>query len=164
MAFVSAIAVSLAAVPAYAQSTDGPLSVLPPIEALTETIERPLFREDRRPPTIEEEQQEVADVESGLFTLIGIIVSPKQRLALVKVRGSQDVLQLSEGQKANGWTVLQISADDVIFESNDKTETIELIDIKPAPSRRPSARDRRRQAQQPAQQQAQPPSGEAPQR
>ena len=57
--------------PTYAQSTDGPLSVLPPIEALTETIERPLFREDRRPPTVEEEQQEVTDVESGLFTLIG---------------------------------------------------------------------------------------------
>lgn len=163
-AVVGAIAVVGAVSPGIAQSTDGPLSVLPPIEALTETIERPLFREDRRPPTIDEEQQEVADVESGLFTLIGIIVSPKQRLALVKVRGSQDVLQLSEGQQANGWTVIQISADDVIFESNDKTETIELIDIKPAPSRRPSARDRRRQAQQPTQQQAQPQPGEAPQK
>jgi type II secretory pathway component PulC len=164
LAVVGAIAVTLAVSPAFAQSTDGPLAALPPIEALTETIERPLFREDRRPPTIDEEQQEVADVESGLFTLVGIIVSPKQRLALVKVRGSQDVLQLSEGQQANGWTVIQISANDVIFESNDKTETIELIDIKPAPSRRPSARDRRRQAQQPAQQQAQPQPGEAPQR
>lgn len=164
LAAVGAIAVTLAVSPGLAQSTNGPLSVLPPIEALTETIERPLFREDRRPPTIDEAQQEVADVESGLFTLIGIIVSPKQRLALVKVRGSQDVLQLSEGQQANGWTVIQISADDVIFESNDKTETIELIDIKPAPSRRPSTRDRRRQAQQPAQQQAQPQPGEAPQK
>jgi type II secretory pathway component PulC len=164
LAVVGAIAVTLAVSPAFAQSTDDPLSVLPPIEALTETIERPLFREDRRPPTVDEEQEEAADVESGLFTLVGIIVSPKQRLALVKVRGSQDVLQLSEGQQANGWTVIQISANDVIFESNDKTETIELIDIKPAPSRRPSARDRRRQAQQPAQQQAQPQPGEAPQR
>jgi type II secretory pathway component PulC len=164
LAVVGAIAVTLAVSPAFAQSTDDPLSVLPPIEALTETIERPLFREDRRHPTVDEEQEEAADVESGLFTLVGIIVSPKQRLALVKVRGSQDVLQLSEGQQANGWTVIQISANDVIFESNDKTETIELIDIKPAPSRRPSARDRRRQAQQPAQQQAQPQPGEAPQR
>jgi type II secretory pathway component PulC len=164
LALVGAIAFAVAVSPALAQSTNGPLSVLPPIDALSETIERPLFREDRRPPTVEEEQQEAADVESGLFTLVGIIVSPKQRLALVKVRGSQDVLQLSEGQQANGWTVLQISADEVIFESNDKTETIELIDIKPAPTRRPSARDRRRQAQQPAQQQAQPQPGEAPQK
>ena len=162
LAVVGAISVTLVVSPAFAQSTDRPLSVLPPIEALTETIERPLFREDRRPPTVEEEEQEVTDVESGLFTLVGIIVSPKQRLALVKVRGSQDVLQLSEGQQANGWTVLQISTNDVIFESNDKTETIELIDIKPAPSRRPSARDRRRKTQQPAQQQAQPQPGEAP--
>lgn len=164
LAFVSVIAGAIAVSPGHAQTADRPLSVLPPIEALTETIERPLFREDRRPPTVEEEEQEVTDVESGLFTLVGIIVSPKQRLALVKVRGSQDVLQLSEGQQANGWTVLQISANDVIFESNDKTETIELIDIKPAQSRRPSARDRRRQAQQPAQQQAQPQPGEAPQK
>ncbi|MCZ6455443.1 MAG: hypothetical protein O6909_14485, partial [Alphaproteobacteria bacterium] len=71
------------------------------------------------------------------------------RIALVKVRGSQEVLQLSEGQQANGWTVLQISPDDVIFESNDKTETIELIDIKPTPARRPTARERRQRQQIP---------------
>lgn len=136
------------ATPVIAQTTAGSLPTLPPIDALSETIERPLFREDRRPPSVEEEQQEEQNVESGLFTLVGIIVSPKQRIALVKVRGSQEVLQLSEGQQANGWTVLQISAGDVIFESRDKTETIELIDIKPAPTRRQRARDRRQQPQQ----------------
>jgi len=134
---VAAICVAGAASPALAQT----LSELPPIESFSETIERPLFLPDRRPPAIEETQEEAEDVESGLFTLVGIIVSPTQRIALVKVRGSQTVLQLSEGQQANGWTVLQIRPEEVIFESNDKTETIELIDIKP-PARRPAARKR----------------------
>ncbi len=135
-------AMVVAALPAAAQT----LFELPPIESFSETIERPLFLPDRRPPTIEETPEADEDIESGLFTLIGIIVSPTQRIALVKVRGSQTVLQLSEGQQANGWTVLQIRPEEVIFESNDKTETIELIDIKP-PARRPAARERRSRQQ-----------------
>jgi general secretion pathway protein N len=133
-----AVCVTGAALPAQAQTSDQ----LPPIESFSETVERPLFLPDRRPPAIEETQEEAQDVESGLFTLVGIIVSPTQRIALVKVRGSQTVLQLSEGQQANGWTVLQIRPEEVIFESNDKTETIELIDIK-IPTRRPATRERR---------------------
>ena len=132
-----------AAAPALGQTAERSLSALPPIEALSETIERPLFRPDRRPPTAEEVEEEIESAESGLFSLLGIIVSPKERIALVKVRGSQEVLQLREGQQANGWTVVQISPGEVLFESNDKTETIELIDIKPPPPRRPKARERR---------------------
>jgi len=134
-------AVFIAAAASPAQTADRSLPELPPIESFSETIERPLFLPDRRPPAIEEKQEEAENVESGLFTLVGIIVSPAQRIALVKVRGSETVLQLSEGQQANGWTVLQIRPEEVIFESNDKTETIELIDIKP-PARRPAARER----------------------
>jgi len=58
------------------------------------------------------------------------------------VRGSQEVLQLAEGQQASGWTVLEIRPQEVIFESNDKTETIELIDVSPTPPRQRSGRDR----------------------
>ena len=141
--------------PALAQSEGPAFSALPPIETFTETTERPLFLPDRRPPAVDEEQQEVENAESGLFTLLGIIVSPTQRIALVKVRGSQSVLQLTEGQQANGWTVSQIHPGEVIFESNDKTETIELIDIKPPAPRRPTARERRRQQPQQAQPQPQ---------
>lgn len=122
---------------------------LPPIEALSETVERPLFLPNRRPPTVEETVEESEAAESGLFTLVGIIVSPNQKIALVKVRGSQEVLQLSEGQQANGWTVLEIRPGNVIFESKDKTETIELIDIKPPSPRRST--DRQREPRQPAQ-------------
>ena len=129
--------------PVLAQTSVPPISTLPPIETLSETVERPLFLPDRRPPAIEDVEEDIESAESGLFSLVGIIVSPTQRNALVKVRGSPQVLQLSEGQQANGWTVLQIHPGEVIFESNDKTETIELIDIKPPPPRRPAARDRR---------------------
>ncbi|MDH3737771.1 MAG: hypothetical protein OER92_01160 [Alphaproteobacteria bacterium] len=143
-----ALAVAGGVSPALAQSNGPAFSALPPIETYSETIERPLFLPDRRPPAIGEEQQEVEAVESGLFTLLGIIVSPTQRIALVKVRGTQSVLQLTEGQQANGWTVQQIHPGEVIFESKDKTETIELIDIKPPPPRRPTARERRQQQPQ----------------
>ena len=136
------------AVPALAQSDQPAQPVLPPIDTLSETVERPLFLPDRRPPTIDEAAEESENAESGLFTLVGIIVSPTQRIALVKVSGSQDVLQLSEGQQANGWTVLQIRPEEVIFESNDKTETIELIDIKAPKARRRPVREQRSQPPQ----------------
>jgi len=142
--FAAALSAGVAAVPGLAQQPAAlSPAALPPIDALAETVERPLFRPDRRPPSEAAVQQEIDDAETGLFSLVGIIVSPTQRIALVKVRGSQTVLQLSEGQQANGWTVLQINPGEVIFESKDKTETIELIDIKPPEPRRPAARDRR---------------------
>ena len=146
----------VAAAPAAAQDADGPVPPLPPLEVLSETVERPLFRPDRRPPS-EDEVVEVEDeAESGIFSLVGIIVSPTERIALVKVRGSQQVLQLSEGQQANGWTVVQIRPQEVVFESNDKTETVELIDIRPTPRRRPTRqRQPAREAQQPAQNESQ---------
>jgi hypothetical protein len=140
---VALLAIALGAAPAPAQSPEPLPPALPPLESLSETVERPLFRPDRRPPTIEEIEEEIESAESGIFSLLGIIVSPTERIALVKVRGSQDVLQLSEGQQANGWTVVQIRPGEVVFESNDKTETIELIDISPPPPRRrPAARER----------------------
>ena len=110
-----AICAAGAASPTLAQTANQSLFSLPPIETFSETTERPLFLPDRRPPVFDETQEEVEDVESGLFTLLGIIVSPTQRIALVKVRGSQEVLQLSEGQQANGWTVLQISPGVTVF-------------------------------------------------
>ncbi len=151
--------VLVAASAALAQTSERAPSKLPPIESFSETVERPLFLPDRRPPTVEEALEDAEDVETGLFTLVGIIVSPTQRIALVKVRGSQTVLQLSEGQQANGWTVLQIRPEEVIFESNDKTETIELIDIKP-PTRRPAARERRPRPQNARPQTPRPQTGE----
>ena len=143
-AIAVAVCVAGATAPALAQTAERSLPALPPIETLSETVERPLFRADRRPAAVEETPEEVEDAESGLFTLVGIIVAPTQRIALVKVRGSPEVLQLSEGQQANGWTVVQIRPEEVVFESDDKTETIELIDIKPSPPpRRPAKRERR---------------------
>ncbi len=140
---IALLAIVLGGAPAPAQSPEPPLPELPPLETLSETVERPLFRPDRRPPSVEEIEEEVQSAESGIFSLLGIIVSPTERIALVKVRGSQEVLQLSEGQQANGWTVVQIRPEEVVFESNDKTETIELIDISPPPPRRrPAARER----------------------
>lgn len=163
---VALLAVAWGTTPALAQSSEEAPPALPPLEALSETVERPLFRPDRRPPTIEEVEEAEPNAESGIFSLIGIIVSPTERIALVKVRGSQNVLQLSEGQQANGWTVLQIHPGEVVFESNDQTETIELIDIAPAPPprRRSQTRDRQpRPAQAREQQTGQPtPESQAP--
>ncbi len=160
---VALLAVVLGAPPALGQSSEQEPPALPPLEALSETVERPLFRPDRRPPTVEEIEEEVQSAESGIFSLLGIIVSPTERIVLVKVRGSQDVLQLSEGQQANGWTVLQIRPGEVVFESNDKTETIELIDIAPAPPprRRPQTRDRQSRPAQVRERQTREPAPES---
>lgn len=148
VSLATALAMAICSAPALAQLQSRTQSAVPALESLSETVERPLFLPDRRPPAIDEPAGEVDDAESGLFTLVGIIVSPTRRIALVRIRGSNEVLQLSEGQQANGWTVAQILPNEVIFESNDKTETIELIDISPPAQRGPSARERRSQPAQ----------------
>lgn len=99
--------------------------------------ERPLFSPTRRPVT--------APLQAGTsqprkslakFVLSGIIiVSPEEKIALLREAKSPDTQRLSEGQEIAGWRIEKILPDRVILVSGDETAEIELWSERQPPPR-----------------------------
>jgi hypothetical protein len=99
----------------------------PPIERFAATLDRPLFRPDRRPSV--EVAGAVGTVEGGALsaTLRGILFSNLEGVALLSPIGETTVVRVSQGEQYLGWRLLEIHSDNVVFEKDDETVTLELI-------------------------------------
>ena len=60
---------------------------------------------------------------------------------------SGESMRLRTGEKVKGWTVKEISPDNVVFESGSKTARVKLFEPKPVQAK-PDARSPRRRATQ----------------
>lgn len=111
---------------------------LPPLARYAEVTARPLFSETRRPPL---ESASSGDAQSAAFVLIGIVISPDARYALIAHGRPLHTERTSVGQELDGWTVQQILPDRVLFQRGDRSlelkprdATPPARDIQPAPS------------------------------
>lgn len=133
---------------AKADPTSG-FAGLPDINTLTETVERPLFEQSRRPPSEPEVANEGPPVPLHVF-LSGIVIADGKRYAHIRSDNDARVRVLSEGDAVDRWRIQSILPDRVVLSSGDRTEEILLKDKEPeraAPPRRragPRQRDRRR--------------------
>ena len=101
--------------PGLAPSGSGeapPLAVLPaqhsyamaPVEDFTSILERPLFSPSRRPPA--EGVVATAAPELGLqVTLVGVIISSEEQIAIVRLEDATSFARLSVGDNFQGWTL-----------------------------------------------------------
>ena len=108
---------------------------LPTIETYEETLRRPLFSRSRRPA----DQPVVATASGGSLeaTLIGIISSRAKSLVLLRLDATGEVVQLLEGDRLNGWSLVSVSEAEVVFKSGDEELTLELAfetDLNPGES------------------------------
>lgn len=115
-----------------ATETAVPLAKLPPVPTiadLAETLERPLFRRDRRPPEPEVAPPiDVAEVEPARFGLIGVVLFDDRRIALVQPSNGGRVRRVVEGQRLDRWQVSKISARRIVLKLGDRREVIRLVD------------------------------------
>ena len=125
------------------------VAALPLIANFAETVTRPLFMPTRRPPEPEEEVVEATapTVGRNLFSLLGIVISADERIALVTRRRTGEMLRLVVGQHIDGWRVETIRSDRITLRQGDETEVIKLTD-----AQRPKRRKKRaaQQQQEPA--------------
>ncbi len=125
----------------------------PPIDAFAETAARPLFMATRRPPEPEEEEVEtepVAGARLNLFSLLGVVISADERVALVTRRRGGEFLRLVVGQSVDGWLVVTIEPDSMTLSRGDTTEVLKLTD-----AARPKRKTRRTiQQPEPAEEEA----------
>ena len=107
--------------------------------AYSTIADRPLFSPTRR-PVVSAAPQTASQPRKSLakFVLSGvIIVSPEEKIALLREAKSPTAQRLSEGQKIAGWRIEKILPDRVILVSGDETAEIQLWGERPPPPRRP---------------------------
>ncbi len=118
-----------------------PAFTLPPLGDFSETVARPLFLPSRRPLAPAEDAPAEA-VTRDLFTLMGVIISADERMALVKRRKTGEVLRLIEGQRVDGWLVEAIMPDRLALSHGEETEEVVLKDVARPPRKKGRDADR----------------------
>lgn len=127
---------------------------MPPLTTYSETVKRPLFSPGRRPP---ERTAEVPIPKPVLnqeikARLAGIVITPKERFALLQKPRETEPIRLSEGQNFEGWVVESILADRIVLSRGDNRQEVMIQDeIRKAPpsTRRKPRRPRRKRARTP---------------
>jgi general secretion pathway protein N len=119
-----------------------PSFAMVPAETFSDIVERPLFSPTRRPPaegtvTIQSPEPELD------ITLVGIIISAEEEIAIIKPKDGSQFLRLSEGDNFRGWTLDSIEPDRLTFRRGEVEEHIELTYDEPPPVKKPRRRKRK---------------------
>jgi len=104
---------------------------LPPLEQFAAIVERPIFtatrRSARRPPAApSSEPASSGGLILGRYQVIGVVVAPDNRMLLLKRLGGAETIRLKEGEEIDGWTLVDVTRDDVVLESGGRREKIEV--------------------------------------
>ena len=105
---------------------------LSPISYYDEIVERPLFREDRRPyvpkaiAAPEPQRPEPNRRKEEEFKLSAVIITDDSRLALIEHGGSHKMERFRQGENLNGWLISHVEARRVILERGTETRILEL--------------------------------------
>jgi hypothetical protein len=130
---------SQAAVPqAGAAQASGRINI-PPLAHFSELVERPLFRQDRRPFVAEARpapKRNPGVLASQLkLVLTGVIMTPSGETAVVKDLVTHKTNHVKVGQTIKGWTLDKLESDKIVLKKGASTHEIILRD----PARRPKA-------------------------
>jgi hypothetical protein len=100
-----------------------------------ENLERPLFREDRRPyvaPLADASGETTETPEPApqgtpaQFELLGIVINEETRIAMLRNKAGGETRSAPEGGEVDGWNVEEIAGDHVTMRSAGQVETLQL--------------------------------------
>ncbi len=120
---------------------------MPPIEDFGETLDRPLFSKIRRPPPEPDAPaEEPKKKQTVKVRLAGVVISPKERVALVQYPRTRENTRVKEGQEIEGWVLESILADRIILRFGELREEVKIEgEVRRAPAKRKKkARPKRR--------------------
>ncbi len=121
---------------------------MPPIEDFGETLDRPLFSKIRRPPAPEPDApgEKPEKKQTVKVRLAGVVISPKERVALVQYPRTRENTRVKEGQEIEGWVLESILADRIILRFGELREEVKIEgEVRRAPvKRKKKARPKRR--------------------
>lgn len=112
-----------------------------PLEDFAEIVERPLFSPTRTPAV---SGAAVDALRQSLdLTLIGVVLSNEERLAIVTPGGQSNAVRLGVGDSIQGWTLTELESERATFERDGELQTLYLaFETAPTtPRRRQEPRD-----------------------
>ncbi len=93
-----------------------------PIKAYSETLRRPLFHPSRKPaPKLAAASPEAPAAESPVLRLIGVVIAPEGRSALIRMPNLADLVEVSVGERINGWRLERIETDRIVLKSGKES-------------------------------------------
>ncbi len=99
-----------------------------PIKMYSETLARPLFHASRKPaPELVTATPEAAAAESPTLKLVGVVIGPEGRNALIKLPSAAELVEVSVGERIDGWRLEAIETDRIVLKSG-KANAIYRID------------------------------------
>lgn len=108
----------------------GPAVEGAPLSAFGEVLARPLFSESRRPPPVSSSAvtPDTSSDDNPVLQLLGIILTPDKRMALIQSKDATDVVRVFEGESVSGWQVHLIKATQVVLKRGSEDEVLKLDD------------------------------------
>ncbi len=107
---------------------------MPPLGEFSEIAGRTLFNPTRRPIETPPPPAKAQIVSPSRFTLIGVLISDGERMALIRRGAAGDYLRVNVGQQVDGWRIENILPDRVIIRKGKTKEDLILKDrTEPAP-------------------------------
>ncbi|MDX6748716.1 hypothetical protein SH611_02735 [Geminicoccaceae bacterium 1502E] len=107
---------------------------LPPLEAFTALVERPLFSPSRRPPpapatkaapaTATAEPEEIGEPD---FQLVGTVTRKEQVFALVLPEDGGSVRWLGEGDELDGWIIVEVGQNHLVVRQDDEVWRLDIL-------------------------------------
>jgi hypothetical protein len=115
-------------------SENHPPAERPTISTFEEIVKRPLFFVTRRPaPPKAEAKVAKEEPQPETFDLIGVVISPDGRMALLRMIATKEVLRAVEGQNVGGWEVHAIKPTQVVLQRGDNNEVLRISDAAAPP-------------------------------
>ena len=103
---------------------------IPPRSAFSEIVERPLFRENRRPyisPRPEPKSRTEGPDISEQIRLSAVVITGSERLALIQTAGNGKLQKLRPGDSVNGWALTKIQSSSISMKKGRRTSQIAFI-------------------------------------
>ncbi len=99
------------------------LPAAPPLAALSETLERPLFSPARRP--LPGPASAAAPSASPASALVAVALGPGRSAAILKLAAGGTAV-LMQGDRIEGWTLAAVSSHSVTLQSADRSAELTL--------------------------------------
>ncbi len=132
--------------PPLAALPDQPSYTMAPLEDFAAILERPLFSPTRRPPAQGVTAAAAPEPELQV-TLVGVIISSEEQIAIVRLNDADRFARLSVGDSFQGWVLDSIEPSRITFRRGEVEEHIELTYDVPPPVQKPKRRKRRQRNQ-----------------
>jgi hypothetical protein len=98
----------------------------PSLSQLVDLLERPLFYPDRRMPEPEEQKAAAPPPMPLRLKLEGIAIAGGARVAVLRNLSGNGLMQLTEGDSHDGWTLDTLSSNSAIFSRGGQTSELLL--------------------------------------